>query len=220
MDDRHRAAAQAQGVAVALPEPEPRVDAAPDDRPDATRREPLSCVRIVDAAVRYVDDNCLDELSMRRLGSELGVEAMSLYRYFPSKQALLDAVVARLLAQLEMPDDGTPSGWEDQARDFAVSFRTITRQHPRLMPLLMTMSPDDPVLTDIHDRMVEVWRRAGLSAEDAKSAQRALQSYLSGSSQWHQEGCTGPAAELDFRYGLDVFLDGVRTRVAEAAASS
>src|SRR5262245_60436475 len=113
MDDRHRAAAQAQGVAVALPEPEPRVDAAPDDRPDATRREPLSCVRIIDAAVRYVDDNCLDELSMRRLGSELGVEAMSLYRYFPSKQALLDAVVARLLAGLDMPDDAAPKGWED-----------------------------------------------------------------------------------------------------------
>ena len=157
---------------------------------------------------------------MRRLGGELGVEAMSLYRYFPSKQALLDAVVARLLGDLDMPDDQAPADWEDQVRDFAVSFRTITRQHPRLMPLLTTMSPDVPVLLDIHDRMVEVWRRAGLSAADAKSAQRALQSYLSGSSQWHQEGCTGPAAELDFRYGLDVFLDGVRTRVAEAAASA
>jgi hypothetical protein len=86
--------------------------------------------------------------------------------------------------------------------------------------LLTVRSPEDPILLGIHDRMVEVWRRAGLSTEDAQSAQRALQSYLSGSSQWHQEACRGGAAETDFRYGLDVFLDGVRSRVAEAAASA
>lgn len=174
-------------------------------------------MRIIEAAVRYADSNCLDELSMRRLGSELGVEAMSLYRYFPSKGALLDAVVGWMLRDLALPAEPRDD-WEDQVRDFAVSFRGITRQHPHLMPLLTIRSPDDPLLLDIHDRMVVVWRRAGLSHDDAKSAQRALQSYLSGSSQWHQEGCHGPAAETDFRYGLDVFLDGVRSRVAEAAA--
>ena len=119
-----------------------------------------------------------------------------------------------------MMDEQGTQDWESQVRDFAVSFRSITRQHPHLMPLLTVRSPDDPLLLGIHDRMIEVWRRAGLSAEDAQSAQRALQSYLSGSSQWHQESCQGEAAETDFRYGLDVFLDGVRSRVAEAAAAS
>jgi AcrR family transcriptional regulator len=219
MEVQHRAAAQAQSVAVA-PDPRSDPDSAFDDRQDVARREPLSCVRIIEAAVHYVDDNCLDELSMRRLGSELGVEAMSLYRYFPSKSALLDAVVGWLLRDLALPDDPATEGWEGQVRDFAVSFRTITRQHPHLMPLLTVRSSEDPLLLGIHDRMVEVWRRAGLSLEDAQSAQRALQSYLSGSSQWHQEGCRGAAAETDFRYGLDVFLDGVRSRVTEAAASA
>lgn len=218
MELQHRAAAQAHGVAVAPTDHhQPHVDQALDGRADASRREPLSCVRIIEAAVRYVDDNCLDELSMRRLGSELGVEAMSLYRYFPSKGALLDAVVAWLLRDLALPGE-RPGDWEDQVRDFAVSFRAITRQHPHLMPLLTVRSPEDPLLLGIHDRMVEVWRHAGLSLADAQSAQRALQSYLSGSSQWHQEGCRGAAAETDFRYGLDVFLDGVRSRVPEAAS--
>lgn len=221
MELQHRAAAQAQGVAVAPSDDQHRYpDPTTDDRPDANRREPLSCVRIIEATVRYADSNCLDELSMRRLGNELGVEAMSLYRYFPSKGALLDAVVAWLLADLALPGERDTDGWESEVRDFAVSFRTITRQHPQLMPLLTTRSSEDPVLLGIHDRMVEVWRRAGLSNEDAQSAQRALQSYLSGSSQWHQEGCRGPAAETDFRYGLEVFLDGVRSRVVEASATS
>jgi TetR/AcrR family tetracycline transcriptional repressor len=221
MELEHRAATQARRVAVAAhPEQHPAPDGAMVDRTDGVRREPLSCVRIIEAAVRYVDSNCLDELSMRRLGSELGVEAMSLYRYFPSKGALLDAVVGWLLRDLAMPEEGGTQDWESQVRDFAVSFRSITRQHPHLMPLLTVRSPDDPLLQGIHDRMIEVWRRAGLSAEDAQSAQRALQSYLSGSSQWHQESCQGHAAEKDFRYGLEVFLDGVRSRVAEAAAVS
>jgi AcrR family transcriptional regulator len=220
MEARHRAATQAQRVAVAdHPDHQVHTDLAQDDRPDAIRREPLSCVRIIEAAVRYVDSNCLDELSMRRLGSELGVEAMSLYRYFPSKSALLDSVVGWLLRDLALPDQRDTEGWEGQVRDFAVSFRSITRQHPHLMPLLTVRSPEDPLLLRINDRMVEVWRQAGLSLEDAQSAQRALQSYLSGSSQWHQEGCRGAAAETDFRYGLDVFLDGVRSRVAAATAT-
>jgi AcrR family transcriptional regulator len=221
MELEHRAASRAQRVAVAAhPDQQPEPDGAIDGRPDGARREPLSCVRIIEAAVHYVDDNCLDELSMRRLGSELGVEAMSLYRYFPSKGALLDAVVGWLLRDLALPDERGAVDWESQILDFAVSFRTITRQHPHLMPLLAVRSPDDPLLAGIHDRLVEVWRRAGLSAEDAQSAQRALQSYLSGSSQWHQEACQGRAAETDFRYGLEVFLDGVRSRIAEAAAAS
>jgi len=221
MEPEHRAATQAQRVAVAAQSDQhPQPDVASDDRADAARRAPLSCVRIIEAAVRYVDDNCLDALSMRRLGSELNVEAMSLYRYFPSKGALLDAVVGWLLRDLALPDDGDARDWEREVRDFAVSFRSITRQHPHLMPLLTVRSPDDPLLLGIHDRMIDVWRRAGLSPEHAQSAQRALQSYLSGSSQWHQESCQGEAAETDFRYGLDVFLDGVRSRVAEAAATS
>ena len=184
MELEHRAATQAQRVAVAA---HPDQQAQPDERPDGGRREPLSCVRIIETAVRYVDSNCLDELSMRRLGSELGVEAMSLYRYFPSKGALLDAVVGWLLRDLALPIEGATQDWEVEVRDFAVSFRSITRQHPHLMPLLTVRSPDDPLLQGIHDRMIDVWRRAGLSPEDAQSAQRALQSYLSGSSQWHQE---------------------------------
>ena len=73
-------------------------------------RERLSCERIVDAAVHYIDANCLDDLSMRRLGAELGVEAMSLYRYFPSKAALLEAVVSRMLRDVCLPTRAAGQG--------------------------------------------------------------------------------------------------------------
>jgi len=91
---------------------------------------------------------------MRRL-ARAGVEAMSLYRYFPSKGALLDAVVGWLLSDLALPDERGTRDWEGEVRDFALSFRSVTRQHPHLMPLLTVRSPEDPLLLEIHDRMVE-----------------------------------------------------------------
>ena len=171
----------------------------------------------MDAALRYVDANCLDELSMRRLGSELGVEAMSLYRYFPSKAALLDAVAGRLLQGLDLPVPDTGADWEVQTRAYARSFRALSQAHPNLMPLLGTMSPSDPPLSDLHGRMVGLWQEAGLDADDAERAQRALQCYLSGSSQWHRTipNCSAGDTDADFMFGLEVFLDGFRSRLPE-----
>ena len=216
MNDQHREAAQTHG-AVLAPEPHTGTHSGTalhgPSHADGSVRTPLSCTRIMDAALRYVDQNCLDELSMRRLGSELGVEAMSLYRYFPSKAALLDAVAGRLLSDLALPVPDSGAAWEVQVRAYSWSFRTLIQAHPNVMPLLATMSPSDPPLVDIHGRMVGLWHEAGLAELDAESAQRALQCYLSGSSQWHQSSCTGGSADADFAFGLDVFLDGFRSRL-------
>ncbi len=214
MDDQHREAAHGQGAVIAPDRPPTSHGATAD----GVTRAPLSCTRIIDAAVRYVDDNCLDELSMRRLGNELGVEAMSLYRYFPSKAALLEAVAGWLLRDLQLPEPDTGADWEAQVRAYSRSFRKLTQAHPNLMPLLSGMSPNDPPLADIHGRMVGLWREAGLDTTDSERAQRALQCYLSGSSQWHRTSCTGTNADADFAFGLEVFLDGFRSRLPAPAA--
>ncbi len=212
MDDQHREAAHGQGAVIAPERPQASHGTTVDGGP----RTPLSCTRIIDAAVRYVDENCLDELSMRRLGNELGVEAMSLYRYFPSKAALLEAVAGWLLRDLQLPAPDAGNDWEAQVRAYSRSFRTLTQAHPNLMPLLSGMSPSDPPLADIHGRMVGLWREAGLDTIDSERAQRALQCYLSGSSQWHRTTCAGTNADADFAFGLEVFVDGFRSRLPAA----
>ena len=67
------------------------------------RRKPLSRKRIVKAALRMIDKDGLDGLSMRRLGQALGVEAMALYHHFANKGALLDAVLEELIAEAKLP---------------------------------------------------------------------------------------------------------------------
>lgn len=56
------------------------------------QREPLSREAIVAAAVEIVEELGLKHLTMRALGDRLGVEAMALYHYFKSKEALLEAI--------------------------------------------------------------------------------------------------------------------------------
>ncbi len=68
-----------------------------------SERNPLDRDRIVVAAIGFIDAHGLPSLSMRRLGGVLGVEAMSLYRYVPGRENLLDAVVERIVD--EMRDD-------------------------------------------------------------------------------------------------------------------
>lgn len=170
----------------------------------------------MDAAVRYVDSDCLDGLSMRRLGAELGVEAMSLYRYFPSKAALMDAVVCRMLADLELPSpDADPSaGWDDAVRAYARSYRALSTAHPRLRPLLATVGPANPTLAAIDRRMVALWRAAGFDATTAVQAQTALQGYLAGSCLQGAGTAEGDGA---FALGLDALVTGLGARLSDAS---
>src|ERR671913_1313899 len=104
------------------------------------KRQPLSRQRILEAAVRFVDREGLEALSMRKLGSELGVEAMSLYNHVPNKDALLDGMVEVLLGELEVPAES--QSWEERIRQGYGAFRRLAHRHPNVFPLLVNRPPD------------------------------------------------------------------------------
>ncbi len=70
-----------------------------------SRRVPLDRDRILAAAVAFIDEQSLRDLTMRRLGAALGVEAMSLYRYVPGREELLDGVVELILTEMQADPD-------------------------------------------------------------------------------------------------------------------
>lgn len=91
------------------------------------------------AAIVHLDEHGLPGLSMRRLGSRLGVEAMSLYAHLPGKDALLDAVFESLVDGLG--DDvevlsGPREGWQDFVERLAHGIRRMALSHPNAFPLL------------------------------------------------------------------------------------
>ncbi len=77
----------------------------------ARTRDALTHDRVVQAALALADSEGLDALSMRRLGAELGVEAMSLYRHVPNKDALLDGMVDVVVQSWVDPGDAAIADW-------------------------------------------------------------------------------------------------------------
>ena len=141
-------------------------------------RRPLSRRRILEAAVRFVDREGLEALSMRKLGSELGVEAMSLYNHVPNKGALLDGMVEVLLDELEVsPED---EGWERRVREAYRAFRRLAHEHPNVFPLLITRPPDTMDGVWLVEEFLKTLRGAGFEPETALYAFRTLSSYASG----------------------------------------
>ena len=85
----------------------------------------LSEEAVVDAALALIAERGLEGLSMRALGERVGVEAMSLYHWFPAKERLLDAVADRLLAKVEMPPLPSTETWRDWLTAVARSYRRV-----------------------------------------------------------------------------------------------
>ena len=132
----------------------------------------------MEAAVRFVDREGLEALSMRKLGAELGVEAMSLYNHVPSKDALLDGMVDLLLGELGVPSED--KGWEERIREAYRTFRHLAHEHPNAFPLFVVRPPETMDGAWLVEEFLKTLRSAGFDAQTALHAFRALSSYTVG----------------------------------------
>ncbi|MGC0334143.1 AcrR family transcriptional regulator [Streptomyces sp. SAI-170] len=155
---------------------------------DRGRYGRLSRERVLAAALDLVDREGLSALSMRRLGAELGVEAMALYRYAEGKDALLDGLVEALYLELEErlgdwdPEQDGRSGLHRIAR----ATYDVCLAHPHAVPLLTTRMLAVPlarrplaVLRD-HERVLVLLERSGLEGTRAALAFEAVTAWLLG----------------------------------------
>ncbi|MEU9569044.1 TetR/AcrR family transcriptional regulator [Streptomyces massasporeus] len=160
---------------------------------DRGRLGRLSRERMLTAALELVDSEGLSALSMRRLGAELGVEAMALYRYAASKDSLLDGLVEALYLQLEgrlaaEPDAGDIEGpeWRHGLHRTARATYDVCLAHPQVVPLLSTRMMAVPmaqrpaaVLRD-HERVLALLRSAGFDEATVADVFRAFTAWLLG----------------------------------------
>ncbi len=142
------------------------------------KREPLSRRRILDAAIGLVDREGLEALSMRRLGAELGYEAMSIYNHVPNKAALYDGMVEVLLEGLNVPP--ADRGWEERIRGAYRSFRRMALEHPNVFPLFVTRPPVTPDGPWLVEEFLQTLTNEGFDTQTALHAFRALSAYVFG----------------------------------------
>jgi AcrR family transcriptional regulator len=98
-------------------------------------RAGLTRQRVLRTALDLVDREGVDALSMRRLGRELGVEAMSLYGYVESKQDLVEGVVEQVFREMPLITPG-PGSWQDRLRIHAATYRAVLLRHPNAVRLV------------------------------------------------------------------------------------
>ena len=91
------------------------------------QRVPLSTDRILQAAIDVADREGLQALTMRRLGAELGVEAMAMYKHVSGKDDILDGMVELVVSLIEAPGHGMD--WRDAMRRRARSARDVLTRH-------------------------------------------------------------------------------------------
>ncbi len=158
--------------------------------PGSPGRRTLSRELIIETAIDFVDKRGLTALTMRRLGKELGVEAMSLYRYVNGREDLLEGIVAHMVAELHLRSDDEQlqptNGWQTYLVWLAHSVRALARKHPNVFPLLATRHPAAPWLRPplrslrvVEDFLTMLISR-GFSDARAVMAYRAFSSFLLG----------------------------------------
>lgn len=111
----------------------------------AGSRTPLTREAIVDAALRVLDAEGVDGLSMRRVGEELGAGAASIYWHVRNKDELLQLVFERVIAEIELPVPD-PSRWQEQLGLLMVQMRAILNGHRDVARLSLGRVPTGPGL--------------------------------------------------------------------------
>ena len=141
---------------------------------------------IVQAALESIDRKGSQGLTMRGLAQDLGVEAMSLYRYVAGREDLLEAVVARLLADLPNLDEQLASTWQGYLQGLAHAVRRIAIEHPAAFPLVATRHPAAPWLRpplrslELVEDFLSTLSDFGFTDEQVVSTYRAFSGFLLG----------------------------------------
>jgi len=140
-------------------------------------RGTLSRERVLRAAVTLADADGIEALTMRRLGEELGVEAMSLYNHVTNKGDILDGMVDLVYEEIELPDG---VGWTEALRTQAVSGRKALIRHRWAVGLMESRVSPGPANMKHHDSMIRILKDAGFSIEMALHAYSTVDSYVYG----------------------------------------
>lgn len=149
---------------------------APGHKQDIRPR--LNRERVLHAGITLADEAGLDALSMRKLGEQLGVEAMSLYKHVANKDDLLGGMVDAVFAEIDLAAD--ERSWRAAMRRRAISVRQALKRHPWAVPLMQSRTNPGPSTLGHLDALIGILRGAGFSVVLTAHALSAIDAYVYG----------------------------------------
>lgn len=203
------------------------------------RRRPraggLTVERVADEAIRLVDADGIEALTVRELTARLGTSSATLYRHVASVDELLVLVIDRVLGEIELPAPAL--GGRERVVRLSLEFRRVLREHPGVVPALRAAPLLGPNAMRCASNGLANLIDAGYAPKVAVPAYLALIDYVLGSVffdtagmgarsgvsrrdvagselERHRAHFEGVSSDQVFRFGLEAFLDGLDVTVA------
>ena len=177
-------------------------------------RVPLSRERVLQAAIVLADQGGIESLTMRKLASALGVEAMSLYNHVANKDDLVDGIVDLVVSEIDLPS--TEDDWETAIREYAISAHEALLRHPWACSLVISPTTTRTMRTArlrYMEWLLGQLRGAGFSPELTYNAYHALDSHILGFTLWqlgHAASAKNIAGTQDLADFAAAFLEKLR----------
>jgi AcrR family transcriptional regulator len=172
------------------------------------RRALLDVETVVDAALAIQDADGLDAVSFRRLSAELGVSHMTLYGYFDSKDALLEALVARTIAVPAIRRAGAP--WDEVLFDAIQDLHRVLVNRPGIAEILVSRELTGDPVAEVRDRLLDILRGGGYDDRQATDGISVLFNYLLGAVMIETRRGRG-GSPSSFELGLRYLITGLRS---------
>jgi TetR/AcrR family tetracycline transcriptional repressor len=203
------------------PVPDPAARRRPGPRRALTEGE------ILDAALGLLDEGGPDAASVRGIAARVGVAPNAVYTYFPDKAAVVQALVERLLGEVDhdvFAERERP--WRQRVEALALELRARLSAHPGAVPLMVGGPMNGPNALALNERLLEVLADAGLSPTDAARASYLLIVYVFGSIALEVADASPRSADAaatmagyisteQYLWGLRRVLDGITAHAAD-----
>lgn len=133
---------------------------------------------IVSAALRIVDGEGMEALSMRRLAADLGVRGASIYHHFAGKDEILGAIVEQINGAIDLGDAGP--GWETALTSYAYQLRALLVQHPHVVEVLALRPVTSDAGLRIYEHLISTLQASGWSLSFSRDVTLAVESLVYG----------------------------------------
>ena len=134
---------------------------------------------ITEAAIKILDSEGLEGLSMRRVAEALNTGPASLYWHVGSKDGLLDLIFDQLIGEMDVP---APQGsqWKEQLKQVALAQRATILRHRDLVAISMGRIPMGPNALRYTESVLAILRAGGVADDLAVSGYLLLFALVNG----------------------------------------
>ena len=146
--------------------------------PPPTRRQPLTADRVLDGAVELADLIGIDAFTIRKLAAALDVRPMTIYHHVANKDSILDGMVDRIFAEIDLPP--TDLHWKAAIRHRTMSARQVLADHRWAAPLMESRTTPGSATLTHHDAVIGCFRQGGLTVQMTAHAYALIESFLYG----------------------------------------